>query len=411
MHDNRRFDLVVFGATGFVGQLVCQALVRQSSQEDLHWAIAGRSDSKLKALAEVLAADRGQIPQIVADAHDATALRALCLQSRVVISTVGPYALYGDTLVQVCAETRTHYCDLTGEAQWIRRMIDQHQAQAAQSGAYLVHCCGFDSIPSDLGVFYLQSQAQERWNQPCEHVKMRLVAAQGGVSGGTIASGINLVKEAAEDTQLRQALQDPYFLCPDSEPVKSHPPTLIPVQYDEDFRAWVTPFVMAEVNTRVVLRSNYLQHYAYGQAFRYEEGLVTRDGPVGWLAAQGLKIGLDGLVLATAVPPLRSLLETAILPKPGEGPSAEEQARGFYDLRLVGKTADGHALTVKVKGDSDPGYGSTSKLIAQASICLAKDLASQPQPGGVWTPAALMGQLLIDRVQRYAGVTFTVLKF
>lgn len=409
MRDHRPFDVVVFGATGFVGQLVSHALLHHTQREGLKWAIAGRSDSKLKALAARLADENLQISYIVADAHDETALRALCLQTRVVISTVGPYALYGDTLVQVCAETGTHYCDLTGEAPWIRRMIDQHDSQAARSGAYLVHCCGFDSIPSDLGVFYLQSQAQKRWHQPCESIKMRLVAAQGGISGGTIASGINLVKEAAEDPNLRQALRNPYFLCPESEQLKTHPPPLIAVQYDEDFQAWVTPFIMAEVNTRIVLRSNYLQNYAYGKVFCYEEGLVTQGGPIGWLTAQGLKVSLDGLVLATAVPLLRGLLETAILPKPGEGPSAEEQARGSYDLRLVGKTAEGKSLTVQVRGDRDPGYGSTSKLLAQAAICLVKEFADQPQPGGVWTPASLMGQPLLDRLQQYAGVTFTVM--
>ena len=204
MHNHRPFDLVVFGATGFVGQLVCQALVKQSQQESLQWAIAGRSASKLKALAERLANECAHIPHIIADAHDEEALRCLCLQTQAVISTVGPYALYGDGLVKVCVETGTHYCDLTGEPQWIRRMIDQYHTQAAHSGAYIVNCCGFDSIPSDLGVFYLQSQAQARWQQPCEHIKMRLVAAQGGVSGGTIASGINLVKEATD-------LVMPYF--------------------------------------------------------------------------------------------------------------------------------------------------------------------------------------------------------
>ncbi|MEM9818500.1 MAG: saccharopine dehydrogenase NADP-binding domain-containing protein [Cyanobacteria bacterium P01_D01_bin.6] len=406
MHDQRPFDVVVFGATGFVGQLVCRALLHQSQQEAFQWAIAGRSASKLAALTEMLTHEQCHVPYIVADAHNDTSLKTVCLQTRVVISTVGPYALYGDTLVKVCAETGTHYCDLTGESQWIRRMIDQHHSQAVQSGAYLVHCCGFDSIPSDLGVFYLQSQAQERWHEPCERVKMRLVAAQGGISGGTIASGLNIVKEAAEDERLRQALQSPYFLCPESEPVKTHPPTLIPVQYDEEFAAWVTPFVMAEVNTRIVLRSNYLQDYAYGKAFCYEEGIVVQDGPLGWLAAQGLKYSLDGLILATTVAPLRALLKAALFPKAGEGPSAEAQAQGFYDLQLVGNTADAKSLTVQVSGDRDPGYGSTSKLIAQAGLCLAKDLSPQAKPGGSWTPASLMGTPLLNRLQKYAGVTF-----
>ncbi|WP_204137372.1 trans-acting enoyl reductase family protein [Halomicronema sp. CCY15110] len=403
------FDVVVFGATGFVGQLVCQALVQQSERESLRWAIAGRSASKLKVLADRLAPGSAAIAQIVADADDDATLRAMCLQTRVVLSTVGPYALYGDRLVKACAETGTHYCDLTGESQWIRRMLDQHQVQAAESGAYIVPCCGFDSIPSDLGVYHLQSQAQQRYQHPCEVVNMRVMAAQGGVSGGTIASGLNLVKEAMDDPDLRRALQNPYFLCPDSQQLDTHSRPLIPVQFDQDFQEWVTPFVMADVNVRVVLRSNYLQNYAYGTDFRYEEGILTRGGPIGWLVAQGLKFGLDGLVLATAIPPLRELLETTLLPKPGEGPSPEAQNQGFYDLRLIGKTADGQVLKTQVKGDRDPGYGSTAKLIAQASICLAKDLKDSSQPGGFWTPASLMGSQLLERLPKWAGVTFTVL--
>lgn len=409
MVEHHPFDVVVFGATGFVGQLVSQAILDYNRQQDLRWAIAGRSADKLKSLAESLVGHNlREVPQIVADANDAATLRRLCSQTRVVISTVGPYALYGETLVKVCAETGTHYCDLTGESQWIRRMIDRYTAAAQQSGACIVHCCGFDSIPSDFGVFYLQQAAQQRLGKPCEHVKMRLVAAQGGISGGTIASGINLIKEAAKDETLRQQLQNPYFLCPESEQVAEHPPPLILVQFDRDFQEWVTPFVMADVNTRVVLRSNYLQDYAYGKTFRYEEGILTQGGMMGWLAAQGLKLGLDGLVLAAAVPPLRNLLETTVLPKSGEGPKAEDRASGFYDLRFLGKTEAGKVLQVKVMGDRDPGYGSTAKLIAQAGICLAQDLAAQSIPGGIWTPAALMGQSLLDRLQNYAGVTFSV---
>ena len=403
------FDVVVFGATGFVGQLVCQALVQQSQFESFQWAIAGRSASKLKALAARLSSEPEETPQIVADAHNDAALRAMCSQTRVVLSTVGPYALYGDCLVKACAETGTHYCDLTGEAQWIRRMLDQYQTTAVETGAYIVPCCGFDSIPSDIGVYHLQSQAQQQYQSSCEVVNMRVMAAQGGVSGGTVASGLNLVKEAMDDSDLRRALQNPYFLCPDSQQNVSHPQPLIPVEFDQDFQKWVTPFVMAEINVRVVLRSNYLQNYAYSTTFRYEEGVLTQSGPMGWLTAQGLKIGLDGLVLAAAVPPLRQFLKSTVLPKPGSGPSAEAQNRGFYDLRFIGKTADGQVLQTQVKGDLDPGYGSTAKLIVQASLCLAKDLKESSQPGGFWTPASLMGAQLLERLPRWAGLSFAVL--
>jgi len=408
MRESRQYDLVVFGATGFVGQLVCQAIRQNDQQDDLTWAIAGRSADKLQALAENFAEPSQELPQIIADATDEASLRHLCEQTQVVISTVGPYALHGEPLVRVCAETGTHYCDLTGESPWIRRMIDRYASIAAQSGAYIVHCCGFDSIPSDLGVFYLQQQAQKRWGQPCERVKMRVMAAQGGVSGGTAASGINLIKEAADDQALRQALKDPYLLCPESQQVDAQLHPLIPVQFDKDFQEWVTPFVMADVNARIVLRSNYLQGYAYSPSFQYDEGILTRGGPIGWLVAQGLKLGLDGFVLAAALPPTRSLLESWILPKSGEGPTPTEQRQGFYDLRFVGRTAEGQLLKVKVMGDRDPGYGSTSQIIAQAGICLAKDLDGG-KPGGFWTPAALMGQPLVERLQQFAGVAFSVL--
>ena len=253
------YDLVVFGATGFVGQILCRYLLTQTtSSTPFRWAIAGRSATKLKALVTTLGSDAAQLPQLIADATDADALTHLCAQTRVVVSTVGPYALYGEPLVQACVATGTDYCDLTGESQWIRRMIQRYEIQAQAAGARIVHCCGFDSIPSDLGVYYLQQQSRTRFGEPCTRVKMRVVAAQGGVSGGTAASGLNLVKEATTDASLRESIRDPYSLCPDSDKVTDQLPPLIPVQYDPDFQAWVTPFVMADVNTRVVLRSNFL---------------------------------------------------------------------------------------------------------------------------------------------------------
>lgn len=408
--DGSQFDLVVFGATGFVGQILCEYLLSQTpGDEPLNWAIAGRSPDKLAQVAAKLGPKGATLPQITANAKDEASLKALCEQTQVVISTVGPYALYGEPLVKVCAETGTGYCDLTGEPQWIRRMIERYETSAQTSGAHIVHCCGFDSIPSDLGVFYLQQQAQRQFGAPCTQVNMRVMAAQGGLSGGTAASGINLVKEASEDPNLRKALEDPYLLCPDSERTPNHPPTMIPVQFDKDFQEWVTPFVMAEMNTRVVLRSNYLQQQAYGSNFRYEEGILTRGGPIGWLVAQGVKVGLDGFTLAAALPPTRWLLENTILPASGEGPSPEDQRKGFYDLRFIGKTASGQTMQVQVTGDRDPGYGSTSRILGQAGICLAKDVPALHKAGGFWTPAALFGEALIARLERYAGLTFKVL--
>ncbi len=403
-----QYDLVVFGATGFVGKILCRHLIDcVGTQGDLSWAIAGRSRSKLDQLVLDLGSDAAHLPRLVADVTDETTLRELCSQTKVVITTVGPYAHYGEPLVKVCAETGTDYCDVTGEVQWIRQMVQTYGMLAEQSGARIVHCCGFDSIPSDLGVYYLQQQSQQRFGQPCVQVKMRIKDAQGGVSGGTVASGINLVKQAFTDPDLRRELANPYSLCPNSHKgvIGS---TEIPVQYDEDFQSWISPFVMAAVNTRIVLRSNALLGYAYGQDFRYDEAILTGQGLLGGVAAQLFKIGVDGFVLASAFAPTRWLLEHGVVPKPGEGPSPEAQAQGFYDLRFWGQTAAGDTLVVKVTGDRDPGYGSTAKMLGQSGLCLAQDLTGSDRVGGFWTPATLLGDRLIDRLVRFAGLGFEV---
>ncbi|ASC73007.1 Putative trans-acting enoyl reductase [Halomicronema hongdechloris C2206] len=405
-----RYDLVVFGATGFVGTLLCQYLVHHlGPAESLAWAIAGRSQAKLDDLATRLGPKAKHLPRLVANITDESTLRELCAQTRVVISTVGPYALYGEPLVKVCAETGTDYCDLTGETQWIRRMIQTYEDVTQHSGARIVHCCGFDSIPSDLGVYYLQQQSRHRWGHPCQRVKMRLKAARGGVSGGTAASGINLVKDVAADPALAPTLANPYVLCPAQDQPWDHPPVLTAVHYDGDFQAWSTPFIMAAVNTPIVLRSNALQGYAYGQSFHYDEAILTGSGPFGWLLATSLKVGLDGLALVSTWSPGRWLLEHTVVPAPGQGPSAEAQAQGFYDLRFWGQTAQGQTIRVKVAGDRDPGYGSTAKILGQAGICLAQDVPKSTQAGGFWTPASLFGDALIERLINYAGLTFEVL--
>ncbi len=407
------YDLVVFGATGFVGRILCGYLLKQvGGNGSVKWAIAGRSESKLKALIAELGSGADNLPYLTADVTDEGSVRALCGQTRVVISTVGPYALYGEALVKVCAETGTDYCDLTGEPQWIRQMIERYQAGAKASGARIVHCCGFDSIPSDLGVYYLQQQAQERFGRVCDRVKMRVKSVQGGVSGGTIASGVNLIQEARVNPELRQELDNPYSLCLDigSETAQAmaHPPTLVPVQYDPDFQAWVSPFVMAAINTRIVLRSNALLGYSYGQSFQYEEAMLNGSKAKGWLSAQGMSLVLGGFAVAMAFAPTRWLLGNTIVPKPGEGPSFESQEAGFYDLRFWGITAEGESLEVKVMGDRDPGYGSTAKMLGQAGLCLAEDFAGADKPGGFWTPASMFGDVLIERLEKAAGLTFEV---
>ena len=407
VHRTSSYDLVVFGATGFVGRILCQYLLDHVGiNGSVKWAIASRSQAKLNALVSTLGAS--SLPQIIADVTDEASLQELCAQTQVVISTVGPYALYGEPLVKVCAETGTDYCDLTGEPQWIRRMIQRYSATAKQSGARIVHCCGFDSIPSDLGVYYLQQQAKQQFGQVCDRIKMRVKAAQGGVSGGTAASGINIAKEASADSALRQELDNPYSLCPDSSQLPEHPQILVPVEYDPDFQGWVSPFVMAAVNTRIVLRSNTLLDYAYGKQFQYDEAVLTGPNATGWLAAQGLGVGLVGMAVAMAFSPTRWLLENTIIPKSGEGPSQADQEQGFYDLRFWGATAEGKTIQVKVTGDRDPGYGSTAKILGQAGLCLTEDFPPSVKAGGFWTPASMFGDVLIDRLIKAAGLTFEV---
>ena len=337
---NPIYDLVVFGATGFVGRILCGYLIDQVGvNASVKWAVAGRSKQKLEALVAELGNQANQrtdeLPYIMADATDEESLRELCAQTRVVISTVGPYALYGEPLVKVCAQTGTDYCDLTGEPQWVRQMIIRYNSVAQGSGARIVHCCGFDSIPSDLGVYYLQQQAKQRFGKTCDRIKMRVKSAQGSVSGGTAASGVNIIKETRGSSELRKELDNPYSLCPeidtDAPKATAHPPTLISVQYDPDFQGWVSPFVMAAINTRIVLRSNALLNYPYGKNFQYEEAMLNGPNASGWLAAQGLSVALSSLAIAVAFSPTRWLLNHTLIPNPGEGPSQASQDQGLYD--------------------------------------------------------------------------------
>jgi short subunit dehydrogenase-like uncharacterized protein len=403
-------DLIVFGATSFVGQILTRYLAEQfGTQGRLKWAIAGRSESKLAALRNSLGLTAGKLPLLIADAADESALGGLCRSTRVLISTVGPYALYGEPLVKVCAETGTDYCDLTGEVHWIRSMIHRYEGAARKSGARIVHSCGFDSIPSDLGVFFLQEEARERFGEPCTEVKMRVKAIRGSFSGGTYATAVNFVKEAAANPSLRKEIANPYSICPEGYAPKVRQPNVKSAQYDADFDAWVAPFVMSAVNTRIVQRSNALSKQAYGADFRYDEAMLMGRGLKGRAAATGLTAGLAGFMLASATPPARWALERFVLPSPGEGPSAEEQRNGFYDLRFLGKTADGRRLRVKVAGDRDPGYGSTAKMLGQTGACFAQDLADSGRKGGFWTPATMFGDQLIERLRAHAGLTFEVI--
>ena len=405
-----QFDVVVFGATSFVGQILCQYLFdTYGANGELKWAAAGRSRDKLEQVKTGLGDGASALSLITADANDASSLDALCAQTRVVVSTVGPYALYGEPMIKACVNSGTDYCDLTGEAQWIAEMLERHEATAKKNGARIVHCCGFDSIPSDMGVYFLQQQSQARFNAPASTVRMRVKVAKGGVSGGTVASMMNIAEEAGKDPALRKKLANPYLLCPPDHGFKSRQSSIGLASYDNDFNAWVGPFVMDAINSRVVHRSNALTGQAYTDHFTYNEAMLTGDGMGGRMKALGIGVGTGLFFASAAIKPTRWALNKFVVPQPGEGPSPEAQKAGFYDIRFVGHTDNQDTLKVKVTGDADPGYGSTAKLLGQAAACLAQDVVADA-PGGFWTTASLLGEPLLKRLQENAGMTFTVIE-
>jgi len=404
---SRDFDVIVYGATGFTGTLVAEYLLREYGVDrDLRWAIAGRSANKLEEVKRGLGSDATALEIIVADSSDKLALADLAGRARVILTTVGPYALYGEKLVGACVEAGTHYCDLAGETQFIRKMIDQHHERATETGARIVHCCGFDSIPMDIGVYFLQETAKEQHGAYCQQIALYVKATKGTASGGTLASMMNIVEEARKDRSIARILADPYALNPEGERTGPDGRDQQSVIHDADVGYWTAPFIMAGINTRVVRRSNALAGFPYGRDFRYREAVLTGKGLGGWLKAAMMSFGLGMFLLGVSFSPTRAFLKKFILPKPGEGPDRDLQKNGFFNLMQVGKLPDGTVIRTRITGDQDPGYGSTSKMLAEAAVCLAKDeLASA---GGVLTPATAMGGPLLERLRRKAGLTFDI---
>ncbi|MDJ0908376.1 MAG: saccharopine dehydrogenase NADP-binding domain-containing protein [Woeseiaceae bacterium] len=405
---DREFDIIVWGATGFTGVLVAEYLLdRYGVGGDLRWAIAGRSADKLKALKSSLGDGAADLPSIVADSFDEEALDAMTSRTTVVLTTVGPYAKYGSPLVAACVKNGTHYCDLAGEAQWIRKMIDEHHDAAAETGAKIVHCCGFDSVPMDIGVWFLQREAVERHGEPCKSIRMLVAATRGGASGGTIASMLNLIEESRRNRDIARVLVHPYSLNPPD--MRSGPDGRDQqnIRFDDQAKAWTAPFVMAGINTKVVRRSHALAGLPYGEDFRYAEAVMTGRGIGGWFKAAVVTVGLGALVTGASFKWSRNLLKRFVLPEPGEGPDREARENGFFNLRQYGRLADGSLIRGKITGDRDPGYGSTSKMLSEAAVCLAKD--SLKSGGGVFTPAAAMAEPYHKRLTENAGLTFEIL--
>ncbi len=403
--NSRTYEVVVFGATGFTGRLVAEYLLQTYGVGgELRWAVAGRDQGKLEALRAELGPSAAQLPLLLADALNAASMVELASSTRVVCTTVGPYAKYGEQLVRACAKTGTDYCDLCGEPHWMRQMIDQHHDQAMQTGARIIHSCGFDSIPSDLGVHFLNRHALERFGEPCSQVKLRVERSVGAASGGTVATLLGVMSAARKDPEVARILRNPYALNPTAEMSGPDAPDLTSSAYDADLHAWIAPFIMAGINTRVVRRSHALLGYPYGKEFRYDEATRIGPGAGGRLKSTLLSLGLGAFGAAAFMAP--GLL-ARLLPKPGEGPSAEQRERGSFSLLLLGKLADGRQLAARVTGDRDPGYGSSSKMLAESAVCLVKDV-DERTPGGVLTPACCMAEPLLARLTNKAGLTFEI---
>ena len=404
----RDFDVVVWGATGFTGRLVAEYLLeRYGCGADLRWAMAGRNEEKLKNVRDGLGPDAADIPLIHADSHDPESLLSMVRRTSVVCSTVGPFARHGSELVAACAESGTDYCDITGEVQWIRKMIDHHEETARQSGARIVHCCGFDSIPSDLGVLFTHRQMKELHGGPCDSIHLRVRRMKGTFSGGTVASLLNALDEARSDPQIRRAMGNPYGLNPEGAQKGPDGPDQSKPKWDADVNSWTAPFVMAAINTRIVRRSNALTGYCYGKSFRYQEAVMTGKGAGGWARAVSMTATLGAFLVAASLKPARALMNRMFLPQPGEGPGAEARRKGYFDILLVGRRGPDKILT-RVRADRDPGYGATSRMLGESAVCLAKD--ELDTPGGSWTPASCMGEKLLHRLEANAGMSFELEK-
>jgi short subunit dehydrogenase-like uncharacterized protein len=380
----REFDIIVYGATGYTGRLVAEYLKDKSG---LKWAMAGRSQAKLEEVRDLIGA-LADTPLVVADASDPSSLDAMAKRAKVVLTTVGPYQLYGNELVAACVANGTDYTDLCGEPAWMRQKIDEHNAAAKASGARIVFSAGFDSIPFDLGVLMLQRHAIATHGAPAPRVKGRVRAMVGKFSGGTAASLKATMAAAAKDPAVIGYLTNPFSLAGGFEgpaqPAGNKP------EYDESLGSWATSFIMAPINTKNVHRTNALLGHPYGSDFVYDEMMLTGPGDAGQQAAE--------YVAKTP------MIGTPDDPKPGEGPTKEERDSGHYDVLFVGEYPDGGRVLYSVKGDRDPGYGSTSKMIAETAIALAES----DGPGGVTTPGAALGEKLVERLQAHAGLAFAV---
>ncbi|RLM28256.1 saccharopine dehydrogenase [Brenneria alni] len=382
MNLNTEFDIIVFGANGYTGRLVAEHLSqRYGIGGEVVWAMAGRSAAELAQARDEIGAP-SNTPLVIADATDPVSLRKMVGRTKAVITTVGPYQLYGSDLVAACAQAGTDYLDLSGEPHWMRSMIDKHEAQAKTSGARILFACGFDSIPSEVGVWFCQDTSRRVLGAPVAYVKGRIRGFKGGISGGSMASG-KATREALEkDPALAAVINSPFGLTPGFQGPPQ--PSGTEPKNDPDVGD-VVPFMLAAINAQNVHRSNLLMGHAYGRDFIYDEMML----------ADATK---------SAAPPDVNTPSGGVL-KPGEGPAQDARQSGFFDMLFIGTASDGRKVQISLKGTEDPGYGSTPRMIAESAICLVR---SPDVPGGVWTPGAALQGRLVDRLQQHAGLTFAV---
>jgi short subunit dehydrogenase-like uncharacterized protein len=402
---DRELDVVVFGATGFVGRLVAGYLAGHAP--GVRVGLAGRSGQRLADVRDGLGAAASAWPLLVADSADTPSLAALAQAARVVVSTVGPYRAQGLALVQACAEAGTDYADLTGEVLFVRDSIDRCHDVAARSGARIVHCCGFDSVPSDLGVLLLHVAARADDAGDLYDTTLVVTALRGGISGGTLASLIGQQEEVRASAVRRRMVQDPYALSPDrsAEPDLGNEQDLDRGTYDGGLRMWTAPFAMAGINTRVVRRSNALQGWAYGRRFRYREVTGFGTSPAAPLLAVMTGAGLKAAQAGLEFGPSRALLGR-LLPAPGQGPGEKTRRTGYFRIQIHTRTSAGMRYLAAIEAHGDPGYAATSVMLGEAALCLALDRDQLPGQAGVLTPATAMGAALAGRL-RAAGHTLT----
>ena len=385
MSNLNKYDFVIYGATGFTGKLVVEYAINQyASNNEISWAIAGRNNEKLEHVQEKYNLP-SNIGKIVVDSNDQNSIDEMVSQTKCVLTTVGPYQLYGEKIVKTCISTGTDYVDLCGEPGFMHKIISECSAEAKETGARIVFSCGFDSIPFDLGVLFVQEEVMAKLNKYASSVRGRVRAMNGEFSGGTAASMKATMAALQSNPELINILVNPHALCDGMQGVKQDDDSK-PV-YDEELDTWVAPFFMAPINTKNIHRSNKLMNLIYGENFKYNEMWIQGPGEEGKAAAEFI----------STMNPLGDA------PEPGDGPSRESRENGNYDV-LFCADVDGETIKASVSGDMDPGYGSTSKMITESAVCLVKDCENLA--GGIYTPAASMGKKLIKRLESSAGLTF-----